>query len=165
MSRSNPIRSAIGDTAGKPRSAANLPLVAAAPLRFVEGRALRASEPPTSPLRREPVAAAPEPRVVRVVRALGRLMGLPRVVRSAATGLRPTVGTRPARPVAARPVAARSDAVAREPPVRAVALVQADPVKLIQTWLTELPPSLAAASLCLGKEVLHVDAGYRVMGV
>ena len=31
MSRSNPMRSASGDTAGRPRSEANLPLVVAAP--------------------------------------------------------------------------------------------------------------------------------------
>lgn len=95
------------------------PGVAFTPRRvLVAARVLRASPPLTLSVRRTPVAADPEPAEVRARVAPGRLIGPPRVVRSAATGLRPTVGTR-----VARPVASEVGAVARALPLRAAVFV------------------------------------------
>ncbi|MDE3002266.1 MAG: hypothetical protein OXU38_03295 [Gemmatimonadota bacterium] len=119
-----------------------------AALPVVEGRAWRASDPFAVLPRRLPVTGAPVAPEGRVGRALGRLIGLPRVVRSAATGLRPTVGTRPARPELVRPGAMAPDPARRERASgrasRAAGV--AVPVRGARRFTDVTPPVLAAAA-------------------
>ncbi len=124
------------------------------------GRARRASVTRPSLERREPVAAL-DPRELRVERAPGRLIGLPRVVRAAATGRRPTVGTRPA-----RPVDERSGAAARVPAPRAARFGRAlrvdGPLPAAPTrgalLLTEATPRRRASSAPRRAVALATDA-------